>query len=301
MIFMADKATAPVKTKSNGLNTKWIKNALKSIGVSSQEALKEIYPNLAEVTTSTAQSGKNILDSIRKNSNNAENVLNNLKNNKYVKHASQAYKNALEDLKSGNFNNTERMMGGMEDSFDDMFSDMGGDSGESSDVSFGDEDTGTTNNVSFNYVNKGDNNAILAFQEQSKKQSEAIIKTNKANMDAQIAVASASMYQLEKLGSEITTHLSNISNSLTALVDYNNQNMTRFIEASISYYESVGKKQEQSSGGGNKRLNAADVFNNKEGGINISQYKNYVKQQFKDTLQGSPLGMLERLTDDSML
>ena len=301
MIFMADKATAPVKTKSNGLNTKWIKNALKSIGVSSQEALKEIYPNLAEVTTSTAQSGKNILDSIRKNSNNAENVLNNLKNNKYVKHASQAYKNALEDLKSGNFNNTERMMGGMEDSFDDMFSDMGGDSGESSDVSFGDEDTGTTNNVSFNYVNKGDNNAILAFQEQSKKQSEAIIKTNKANMDAQIAVASASMYQLEKLGSEITTHLSNISNSLTALVDYNNQNMTRFIEASISYYESVGKKQEQSSSGGNKRLNAADVFNNKEGGINISQYKNYVKQQFKDTLQGSPLGMLEMLTDDSML
>ena len=294
---MAKTSATPVKMKGKNLNTKWIKNAMKSIGISTQDALKDIYPNLAEVTTSGAKASKNVLSALKQNSGGADNLARSLKNNKYVKYASQAYKNALSDLKSGNFNNTDRFMGGMEDSFDQMFEGM--DDGSSSDISFGDEDTGATNNVSFNYVNKGSNDAVLAFQEQSQKQSEAIIKTNKASMDAQIAVASASMYQIEKLGSEIVSHLGNISNSLTALVNYNNENMTKFIEASMSYYESIGKKQEEQSK--NARIDASDVFNNKQGGININQYKNYVKQQLKDSLRGSPVGMLEMLTDDSIL
>ena len=293
---MAKATTTPVKMKANNINTKWIKNAMKSIGISTQDALKDIYPNLAEVTSSGVSASKNILTSIKQNSGGAENLANSLKNNKYVKYASKAYSNALADLKSGNFNNTDRFMGG-DEGFDQMFAGL--DDSSSSDISFGDEDTGATNNVSFNYVNKGNNDAVLAFQEQSQKQSEAFIKTNKASMDAQIAVASASMYQIEKLGSEIISHLGNISNNLTALVNYNNENMTRFIEASLSYYEMIGKKQEEQTK--SSRIDASDVFNNKQGGININQYKNYVKQQLKDSLRGSPLGMLEMLTDDSIL
>ena len=171
---------------------------MKSIAISTQDALKDIYPNLAEVTSSGVNASKNILTSIKQNSGGAENLANSLKNNKYVKYASKAYSNALADLKSGNFNNTDRFMGG-DEGFDQMFAGL--DDSSSSDISFGDEDTGATNNVSFNYVNKGNNDAVLAFQEQSQKQSEAFIKTNKASMDAQIAVASASMYQIEKLGS----------------------------------------------------------------------------------------------------
>ena len=292
---MAKATTTPVKMKANNINTKWIKNAMKSIGISTQDALKDIYPNLSEVTSSGVSASKNILTSIKQNSGGAENLANSLKNNKYVKYASKAYSNALADLKSGNFNNTDRFMGG-DEGFDQMFSGL---DDSSSDISFGDEDTGATNNVSFNYVNKGNNDAVLAFQEQSQKQSEAFIKTNKASMDAQIAVASASMYQIEKLGSEIISHLGNISNNLTALVNYNNENMTRFIEASLSYYEMIGKKQEEQTK--SSRIDASDVFNNKQGGININQYKNYVKQQLKDSLRGSPLGMLEMLTDDSIL
>ena len=266
---MAKATTTPVKMKANNINTKWIKNAMKSIGISTQDALKDIYPNLAEVTSSGVSASKNILTSIKQNSGGAENLANSLKNNKYVKYASKAYSNALADLKSGNFNNTDRFMGG-DEGFDQMFAGL--DDSSSSDISFGDEDTGATNNVSFNYVNKGNNDAVLAFQEQSQKQSEAFIKTNKASMDAQIAVASASMYQIEKLGSEIISHLGNISNNLTALVNYNNENMTRFIEASLSYYEMIGKKQEEQTK--SSRIDASDVFNNKQGGININQYKN---------------------------
>ena len=297
---------ASIQSKSKSFNGKWIKNAMKSIGLSTQDSLKELYPNLAEVTGAANEARKNITNTLRSKSTDVNGISDSLKKNKYVQAAGTAFKNALEDLKAGNFNNTERLMGSMggqsEDSdFNDSFE---FDDDDSSDISFGDEDTPTTNNVNFNVVNQGssDNGAMLAFQEQSRKQTEAIVKTNKARMDAQIATASASMYQMEKLSGEVIGHLSNISNSLTALVDYQNQNMTKFIEASLGYYEKVGSAQLSDDYDDDKRLVGSDIFNSDtKGGINIANYKRLIVQQLKETFRDSQFSGLEMLADDDTL
>lgn len=297
---MAKNQATRVKTNSK-MRTKWVQNAMKSIGLSTQEALKDIYPNLSEVTFTGAQTTKNILTTLKTSASGTERVTKDIKKNKYVQFASKAYQNALSDLKSGNFNNTDRFMSsGTDDEFGDLF-DFADDGG--SDISFNDEDTGnTTNNVNLNYVDKGNSDAILAFSAATQKQSEAILKTNKASMDAYIAVSSASMYQMEKLGGEIVNHLSNINNNLSALVQYNNENMTRYIEASMAYYESVGANKESDNyGSGKTRINAMDVFNNNKGGLNLGQYKKFVKQQITSAFKESPVGMLEMLNDDNIL
>lgn len=297
---MAKTQTTRVKQNSK-MRTKWMQNALKSIGLSTQEVLKDIYPNVSEVAFTGAQTTKNVLSSLKAQGNNTDKITNDIKKNKYVQFASKAFQNALDDLKSGNFNNTDRFMnGGDDEEFGDLF-DFADDGG--SDVSFGDEDLGnTTNNVNLNYIDKGNSDAILAFSSATQKQSEAIIKTNKASMDAYIAVSSASMFQMEKIGSEVIGHLTNINNNLSALVEYNNENMTRYIEASMAYYESVGaNKDSDNYGNGKTRINAMDVFNNNKGGINLGQYKKFVKQQIKDAFKESPAGMLEMLDDDSIL
>lgn len=298
---------ASVQTKSKGFNGKWIKNAMKSIGLTTQDSLKELYPNLAEVTTASADATKNLIGVIRQKSSDVNGVSDSLKKNKYVKAAGTAFKNALSDLKSGNLNNTDRTMGAItgDASGDNDFSDTFDFNDDSSDVSFGDDDTPTTNNVSFNVVNQGnsDNGAMLAFQEQSRKQTEVMLKTSKATMDAQIATASASMYQMEKIGSEVISHLSNISNSLTSMVEYQNQNMTKFIEASLAYYEKIGAAQVSDEyGEKEKKLVGSDIFNSDtKGGVNIANYKKLIVQQLKTTFRQSEISGLEMLADDDTL
>ena len=273
--------------KKNPVVTKWLKNAMRSIGVSTESALKDIYPNLSEVTSTAAKTTSNALAKLRSGSSDIGKLSETISNNKYIQIANKAYKNALSDLKSGNFNNEDRFtesMFGDDDSFD-------------SDFTFGDEDS-DEGGLSINVNNKSSDDAMLKMSNSMDKHTEAIVKTNKASMDAYIATASATMYQLEQLGSQVVTHLENINNNLAAMVQYNNENMTRYIEASMAYYDKVGAKVDSdSSSSYNSKTNATDVFNNKHGGINMSSYKAYVKEQLKKSAGSSILSLI----DDDML
>lgn len=273
--------------KKNPVVTKWLKNAMKSIGVSTESALKDIYPNLSEVTSTAAKTTSNALAKLRSGSSDIGKLSETISNNKYIQIANKAYKNALSDLKTGNFNNEDRFtesMFGDDDSFD-------------SDFTFGDEDS-DEGRLSINVNNKSSDDAMLKMSNSMDNHTEAIIKTNKASMDAYIATASATMYQLEQLGSQVVTHLENINNNLAAMVQYNNENMTRYIEASMAYYDKVGAKVDSdSSSSYNSKTNATDVFNNKHGGINMSSYKAYVKEQLKKSAGSSILSLI----DDDML
>ena len=273
--------------KKNPVVTKWLKNAMKSIGVSTESALKDIYPNLSEVTSTAVKTTSNALAKLRSGSSDIGKLSETISNNKYIQIANKAYKNALSDLKSGNFNNEDRFtesMFGDDDSFD-------------SDFTFGDEDS-DEGGLSINVNNKSSDDAMLKMSNSMDKHTEAIVKTNKASMDAYIATTSATMYQLEQLGSQVVTHLENINNNLAAMVQYNNENMTRYIEASMAYYDKVGAKVDSdSSSSYNSKTNATDVFNNKHGGINMSSYKAYVKEQLKKSAGSSILSLI----DDDML
>ena len=291
------KASLATKTKTTKINTTWLNNALKSIGVSTSGALKHITPNLYEATSSGVQTTRGIITSLRRNANNTNQISRTLKTNKYVKYAETAYKNVMSDIKTGNFNNIERQDGS-------MMSSLNGDYGDSNEgFSFGD-DGADGGEVRVNYINNGNDAAMLHMSNQIENQTKSQVTMQKATMDAYIAVSSANMQQMGQLGSEVIGQLTNINNNLSALVQYQNENMTKFIEASLAYYDRAGSSL---SGGSttrdsnNSKISAKDVFASGSGGINMSRYKTYVKQQAKKTLENSNVGLLKSIADDPMM
>lgn len=284
--------------KSNNFNSKWLKNAIKSIGISSSEVIKDIAPNLHEVTSSGIKSSTELVSSLKRNRGGTQRVNDTLRQNKYVQYAGRAYKNALADIKSGNFNNTERqnealnksMMGDLEEATDGFsFGDIG------------DEDSAT--NVNVNYIADSNNDSvILGLGQQIQKQATAQAKMSKANMDAYIAVTSAGMQQVNQIGTDVLNQLSNVNSNLSALVQYSNENITKFIEASLAYYDASGSKSNGDSlSSFNDKITAAGVLNGSKGGVNLSQYKALVKQQTKKMLEESNVGMIKSLADDDMM
>ena len=280
------KKGAKIATNSKNMkyNTKWLRNAMKSIGVTANEVMKDISPNVYEVVSTGANVSKNIISNIRGNTNSTNKITDALNNNKYVKFAQNAYKNAMSDIKSGTFNNTERFM-----DMDNAESESG--------FTFGDED----GSINVNITNPSDTGAAMAgLSDQIGKQSMAQVKMQKATMDAYIAVNAASMQQVGQIGTEVLSSLNNINNNLAALIQYNNDNVTKFIEASIAFYEKSGVTNSKVDDKPTK-IKAGDVFNNSNGGISLSKYKQYVKQQMKDMAKNSELGMIKSLLDDDQM
>ena len=283
---------------SKPVSTKWLQNAMRSIGVSTKNVLKtEFAPNLYEVVEAGIGTSKSVINTLRRNSGGTNQLSQQLQNNKYVKFAQTAYKNALSDLKSGNLNNEDRfgdsVFGDFDfDNMDSLFDDSG--------FSFGDDEA---DSINVNVVNATNNNdAMFAMTTHLQKQTEATLKTSQANMNAMIAINSAAMMQNQQTSSLIVSGLDAINKNISSLVEYNNSNMNRFIESSMAFYEKMGSKfDKDESGTGSQKVNASNVFNGSSGGINIGQYKQYIKQQFKDTLSKTGLGMAAGLIDDNML
>ena len=57
------KKGAKIATNSKNMkyNTKWLRNAMKSIGVTANEVMKDISPNVYEVVSTGANVSKNII------------------------------------------------------------------------------------------------------------------------------------------------------------------------------------------------------------------------------------------------
>ena len=96
-----------INTKNTKMNTKWLNNALRSIGVTSKASLKSMAPNISDAVSTGAKTSKNLITNIKSSKNGIDGVMNTLRTNRYVSIAEKAYNNALADLKSGNFNNLD--------------------------------------------------------------------------------------------------------------------------------------------------------------------------------------------------
>lgn len=276
-----------INTKNTKMNTKWLNNALRSIGVTSKASLKSMAPNISDAVSTGAKTSKNLITNIKSSKNGIDGVMNTLRTNRYVSIAEKAYNNALADLKSGNFNNTareeeyqEKLLFGDSFNIDDF---------DDSDFSFGDDDEPANVNVN-QYVDTGSSDAVIALSRGVEKQTETMVKTNKASMDAYIAVSSAAMLQNEKIGSEVISHLSNISNSLEAMVEYNNENMTRFIESSIAFYERMG---------GGEKVSGSGFVSLFDKGYTKDKYKSKVLKSIEKQI-GPELQMLKGMDPDTI-
>ena len=259
--------------KGTRMNPGWLNNVMKSVGTVAIDSIKEIAPNITKTAEFSADATKNLISSITGSRSKTQLISNRLSNNRIYGFATKAFNNAVKDLRSGNINNTERMFN---------------DDDDEGTLSFGDDED------SINIKMEGDSKsaeAIIKLSDQMQKSAMANVKMQKASMDAYLALQSTSMNQISEIGTGIINQLNNVNNNLAALVNYQNENMSKFIEASIAYYNEVGKAKDKSD----DKVSGADVFNNKNGGIDIENYKKYVKQQ----LNNNPYaGMLKMVLDD---
>lgn len=292
-------ANGRAKIATQSTSTSWLNNAIKSIGLSAKNVLqKEYAPNLYEAVSSGAKTSKSIVTTLRRNAAANNRVQNQLANNKYVKYAQTAYKNALYDLRTGNFNNEERAnkefesslgFGELEDAFGDDFS-------------FGDDGADVDVNIIGSPVSQ-DNSAMFALTDQVRKGTEATLKTSQANMNAMIAMNSASMMQIQTLSTQVIGELNSINQNISAMIEFNNTSMNKFIQSSLAFYERMGTRfDSEDSYGKSEKLTADQVMNNSKGGINFSTYKDYIKQNFKSVTSEGTLGMLKGILDsDEMI
>ena len=292
-------ANGRAKIATQSTSTSWLNNAIKSIGLSAKNVLqKEYAPNLYEAVSSGAKTSKSIITTLRQNAAANNRVQNQLANNKYVKYAQTAYKNALYDLRTGNFNNEDRVNKELENSlgFDEL-EDAFGD-----DFSFGDDGADVDVNIIGAPVSQ-DNSAMFALTDQVRKGTEATLKTSQANMNAMVAMNSASMMQIQTLSTQVIGELSSINQNISAMIEFNNTSMNKFIQSSLAFYERMGTRfDSEDSYGKSEKLTADQVMNNSKGGINFSTYKDYIKQNFKSVTSEGSLGMLKGILDsDEMI
>ena len=275
------------KQKKTKMTTPWLTNAMKSIGSSGVSEIAKLFPNLSDFTTT----GINTIRSVQSGSGGKSGITNAVMSNKYVKAAKTAIKNIEEDLKTGNFNNDSRLassyLGGGSDSSSDE------DHGFSFGDGFDNEDDSSTSDSTLIESN-------FMISDQIGKQTKAQMKTSKANLEAMASIASATIAQTQSLGTGIIDQLTNVNNNLNTLITYNNENFSKYIEASISFYEKVGSSLTK----GNKERSYDDKItpydllkSSKSGGLNLNKYIKFVKQN----MNSGEASMINSMLDENSL
>lgn len=258
-------------TKQRSMTTTWLKNATQSLGSNVASVIKDVSPNMYEVSSGVASVMKTIRDTRKPE----RAIMNAITGNQYVKMGRDALNNAIKDFKSGNFNNEERMLSSLE-----------GDKDDKSNTYFGDfdsdDESGESKNIHVQFNPEELNNINQSINRQTHQQMVAA----KANVDAIIATSSASMAMNQKHAEAAIGMLGNINNSLQALVAYNNETMTRYVESSMAYYENMGKIYASEERRTKDRLDGADVLTS-SGSLKLSEYKKLMSQNFNDAMKGT--------------
>ena len=281
---MPKKPRNPLKTTEQRYSSKFLRNSARSLGFITKDALTQIAPNLMTTVSSGAEIARDTYQTLTRNKNSLERVNAALRNNKYSRAATDIYKNAMSDIKSGKFWNDERGFGG-------------GD--ESGGFTFGDDDTGEESSSQSNQELISANQQIAAsldsVGDQIQRNGLAQIKVMKASTDAMLAASSASLFQSQQMGTEINSHLTNIENQMNAMVQFQNTNMIKFIESSLGFYEKIGAGYSSSNSPAEEKARVNKVLEN--GGINVAMYKKYIKEQFKDSTIGQILENSDLIID----
>ena len=151
---MAKKPTSGKQFISNPkkINTEWLKNASKSLGMNGLSVLQDLTPNISDATSSTADISRTVVKNVKDISSGTVKVNELIKKNRYVNLAQRGLKNALDDLKSGNFNNEQRMMDSWNSSIDE----------EDSGMFFDDSDSNESSDSNTTIVNNGPSDASMA-------------------------------------------------------------------------------------------------------------------------------------------
>ncbi len=261
------------------LNAQWLRNATRSLGSNSMSVLQDISPNIYNA----AESAVAVTKAIRRTKVSSNTIARAMDNNKYVKMGKRALSNAMKDLKSGNFNNTTRGSGGSEDV--DTTYHFGDDS----------ESSGSEGQIhtTINFNPEGLNNINNSIVQQTKYQMQA----SQANIDTMVATSSAMMAMNQRNAEASLNMLNNINNSLQAIIKYNNENMTKFITSSMTYYEMMGKAYTSTEKKRDEKITGTDLVD-KRGNLSKGKLSAILKQNLKAAYQESQLGGMLEMVDN---
>ena len=285
---MADKKN-DIKTSKGKIQSTWLVNALKSVGSAGTDVIKGMMPATTDTIKSVSAPATELAVKLRQNRSSNRTVITALKNNPVFKMGQDFFKNAAEEIATGELYNPEKSASAWSGGGDD--SELGPD-----DVSFGDmggDDSSTSINIQNNtYNEKSDNTSIKAMQNDAKME----VNTAKAVVDSMVTISTNSMIQAAEISGNVLTHLSSIDSNIRGLLEYSTNNVNKFIEASIAYYQQSSQPNQTVGGIGameteKTAISVEDLYD-ASGALNFGKYAQYVKANAKDALTNEGVGAM---------
>lgn len=227
---MADKKATIRKTTPP---SEWFKNVAKSVGYSTSDIVRDITPGIHSLIADNVSYGKELAENTREALKESQSMVSMFSLDNQVKIGQDALKNAIDDIRTGKIYNKERMESYSDDDFSEFMSEF--EDGFSDSSSKDENEPTIINNTK---IVKEDNPKLLAAVENTAitnlKSAEAMMKhstrlhSNKATMDHKLAMSTLK-------------GLESINENIGQLVNFQNDSMSKYVAASIKYYdESLG-------------------------------------------------------------
>lgn len=264
---MFERGKKQIRNVSNTKAGSWGANALRSLGYSSLDVIKNITPNMAEMAGSAVETSKELRQTLMEAKSQNRSLRDALDKNLYVGTGKEWFKNALEDLKSGKLNNKQREeevqdaawgfddfdLDGFDDAFEDFDEDLddgfedfddgfeddivSSDGGASASFATRSKSGNTVTQVAM-YNNIGPDSPIVQATE---GQTEVLIRSSEISTNTTIASTQALLQMSSKIGKDITSLLATMGDTMSDM----NSNVTKVLSEhqtlSAQYYsDSMG-------------------------------------------------------------
>ena len=309
--------------KATDLNSQWFKNATKSMNRVAFDVFSDVMPATAETIISV----KDLVPDIKSAYKDTSRKLG-TKASRMVTAGKDIWKNSLDDLKSGNFYNQERLdahdpfkqMDALMDGLD--FDDSGFD--DSLDSSFDMNITSDDGNASMGIsqtssngneitqinvdMNLGEDSSLV---QATRQQTEMSVKNSKMSSEISTKNMQTLMARLstisQVLGSSLTAINDNVSTISTVVSESITANMSvanKYYEDSLSIFTEMNEKMTTITDSMTKNFSTSqtndevgeyhsvtDIFEG-SGGLNLDKYTKLVKKQGKSRFDSSMVGVL---------
>ena len=287
MIDKSKKGSVKVKTPSA---MSWFKNVGKSLGYTSMDLVNEMMPATIDFTTSNVETVKELYTDLRRMKSQGKRVVDEIIGSEYADIARSSIQNAMKDIKSGKIYNKDRQ--------DKVFQD-GDDEFGMSDFNFDESDDTSSkqqpihiNNIEGN-INK--NNPMVKAVD---RQTQAMLSTAQVTNDLGVSLATTTLLSNKKIGTGIMQGLNGINNNLALLVNFQSESMTKYISASLVYYEQnlkvlgdtlleIQKSSPKPTEPGKRKDDPLDMALLSKGGLNLKGYGNMVWKQVGNAIDSN--------------
>ena len=303
----------PLSVKNN-----WFSNVIKSMGYTGIDIIQDVFPATSEFVSDAGNASTALINSMRGKVSEERYMDRSISQvSPLVKMSSQGLKNALEDIKTGNFYNKEREAQYMQEADDELDAEMFGDFED--DFSFGDDfdesdiftEESTEDDTKSNTSPKvqpvrviNDTTSPKDFMpvadiinKTSTRNTISTVKTIQGLGNQQKAFQIQAMMRDQEFNNTLFNSLASINDNLSTVLKIKVENESKFISAGIEFFGTHLEKMDEviKNTKGDERTEAEikddnrakdreeqpDIFLS-EGGLNIEEYIKNIKYNLKN-------------------